>query len=487
MPKTIFHSTEKSNFILNMTEKQYAKLASIGLIGSCVIVSLFTLIPEIFTTSTYTFSAAGLAVCGVYCMIMTIIALIKKYLKGSTLFAVCAFAFMLLWGVLSVFRSTDMYVGLYGFPERCEGLLALIFYWCIFTAAASIKKKKAAEAVFNGLILAGMVNSTVALIQIFTGGLSHYEMASLEIRTNSASGLAQSPLFLAMLLTLSLTAALTCAVTTKVGRFRNICLIASAVFGFVMMMTYSFIGICGLAFSVIAAAVCVLVTKGAKKKILSVIPTIIGAAAAVIIVNAGLIGNISSYRLYDGRELWWADSYMRIGSSGDFNYKVNDIDDTLDVYLNMNSKTMDIISDNKLTGTGPDQLAFPQIYTIGPSVDDDPAIVDIIQYNTGIFDRVYNEYLYTAATRGIPSLIALIAIVLTMLVSGFKAMKKGRGAVGTTLFLLVLGSALLFLIGCGNITFSPVFWAVAGLACALPNIDEKEVTRVEKKPVAEKK
>ncbi len=471
-----------------MTEKQYAKLASIGLIGSCVIVSLFTLIPEIFTTSTYTFSAAGLAVCGVYCMIMTIIALIKKYIKGSTLLPVCAFSFTLLWGAVSVFRSADMYVGLYGFPERCEGLLAIIFYWCIFVAAASIKKKKAAEALFNGLILAGMVNSTVALIQIFTGKLSHYRMVSLHIETYSASGLSQSPLFLAMLLTLSLTAALICAVTTKVGRFRNISLIASAIFGFVMMMTYSFIGICGIAFSVIAAALSVFITKQPKKKILSIIPTAVGAAAAVIIVSAGLIGNISSYRLYDGRELWWADSYMRITASGDFNYDVNDIDDTLDLYLNMNSKTMDIISDNKLTGTGPDQLAFPQVYTAGPSEElEDPAVVDIIKYNKGVFDRVYNEYLYTAATRGIPSLIALLLVIVPMLFVSFGAMKKRRGAVGTTLFFLALGGSLLFLIGCGNITYSPVFWAVAGIACALPHIDENEVTRIEKEPKAAKK
>ena len=486
MPRTIFNSTEKSNFILNMTEQQYAKLASIGLIGSCLLVALFTFIPELLTTSTFTISAGGLAVAGVYCMVMTIIAFIKKYISGSVVFPVCAFAFMLVWGIISVLNSTDKYIGFYGFPERCEGLLAIIFYWCIFTAAASIKKKKAVEAVFNGLICAGLLNSTVALIQIFTGELSHYKKIALDIQSFSASGLAQSPLFLAMLLTLSLTAALICAVSTKVKKFRNICLVSSLLFGFVMMMTYSFIGICGIAFSVISTVLCVFILKESKKKILSVIPVLLGSAAAFIIVSAGCIGNISEYRLYDGRELWWADSYMRITASGDFNYKINDIDDTLDVYLDMNDKTMDIISKNKLTGTGPEQLAYPQLYTIGPA-DPNADATEIIKYNQGVFDKVYNEYLYTAATRGIPSLIALLAVIIPMLFISFTKMKKSHGAVSTTLFFLVLGGSLLFLIGCSSINFSPVFWALAGLACALPQIDENEITRTENKPNTAKK
>jgi O-antigen ligase len=79
---------------------------------------------------------------------------------------------------------------------------------------------------------------------------------------------------------------------------------------------------------------------------------------------------------------------------------------------------------------------------------------------------VYNEYIYTAATRGIPSLLALLAVILPALCISFKAMKKKRTAESTALFILTLSGALLFLIGCSSLPFSPVYWAIAGLACA---------------------
>ena len=472
MPRTIFNSSEKSNFILNMTEKQYSKFASIGLILSCFLISLFTFIPEIFKTTTYSIVSAGLAICGVYCMIMTIISISKRYINGSSVFPVCAFAFMFLWGIVSLLCSFDVYTSLYGFPQRGEGMLAIMFYLCIFITGATVKRKKAADALMNALIGAGLLNSAVSLIQIFTGKLSHYVNITLETDTFSASGLAQSPLFLAMLLSLSLTAALITAVTTKSSKFRILCIVSSLFFGFVMMMTYSFIGICGIAFAVIAAVISLFMTKSPKKMLAALLPTVAGAAAAVIIVNAGLIGNISSYKLYDGRELWWADSYMRIGASGDFNYQISDIDDTLDLYLTMNSKTLDIIAKDPLSGTGPDQLAFPQIYTTGDYTDD-VSLIDLIPINKGIFDRVYNEYLYTAATRGIPSAIALVIVLLSALIKGFKSMKKNKEPLNITIFFLVLCGSLLFLIGCSNITFSPIFWAIAGIAFAALDSDEK--------------
>ena len=47
MAKELFNSSEKSNFILNMTEEQYAKLASAGMYAACFAVPLFTILPEV--------------------------------------------------------------------------------------------------------------------------------------------------------------------------------------------------------------------------------------------------------------------------------------------------------------------------------------------------------------------------------------------------------------------------------------------------------
>ena len=57
MAKTLLNSSEKSNFILNMTEETYSKLASIGLFAACFAVPLFTILPEV--DSAHTYSAAS--------------------------------------------------------------------------------------------------------------------------------------------------------------------------------------------------------------------------------------------------------------------------------------------------------------------------------------------------------------------------------------------------------------------------------------------
>ena len=489
MAKEIFHTSEKSNFILNLTEEKYAKLASFGMLTALFTTSLATAIPVIVHDSLHELSAAGLAVSGVICMILALIALIKKYVSGKLVFPVCAFAAMLLWGVVSLVNSYDMGISFYGYNGRGEGLLALIFYLCFFITAASIRRDKAIKTIIYGLAGLGLLNSAFGLIQIFTGKISNYRMVSIEIQPNAASGLSQSPLFLAMVLTLVITSSLIAAVSVK-GKGRKVFFIVTAcICSFTMMFTYSFIGICGAVFAVIAAIVAVIKLKASKAWLASVLAVIVPAAAAIGLVQAGLIGNISSYHLYDGRILWFADSYYRISASGEPDPKLVDLDDTYDVYYTLNRKTMNIISAHSLTGTGPEQLVYPQLYTFGESgADENSPIADIVMANKGTFDKVYNEYLYTAATRGIPSLIALIAVLVPVLFIGAKRAKKGTWA-QRCMFVLTLGGVLIFFIGCSNTAFSPIFWTIAG--CSIAQLaaptKEKEAVPAGEAPKAEEK
>ncbi|MBR1823472.1 MAG: O-antigen ligase family protein [Ruminococcus sp.] len=465
MARTLFNSSEKSNFILNMTEEQYSKLASYGLIGACLLVPLFTIIPECFSTATYTFSSGGLVIAGVYCMIMAMIALIKKYVNGGTVLPVCAFAAMLVWSVISMLDSYDIAVGMYGYPQRGEGVMAILFYCAIFVSAASIKTENSVDTLLKGIIAAGLLNSVWALIQVFTGKLTHYRFISLDIDANAASGLAQSPLFLAMLLTLSLTAALIFAVKSEGKKARIISLVSAALFGFVMIMTYTVIAVCGMVLAAVLTIAVVFIIKAPKSRLLTLLAPAAAAVLAVVIVNAGAVGGISSYKFYDARELWWADSYMRAGSAGDFNSDIVNIDDNVDVYLYLDRKGLDLASRFPLTGTGPDQLVYPQLYTWG-TLNENAEMPDVIVQNRGTFDRVYNEYIYTAATRGYPSLITLLAVILPALFISFKAMKKRRNAETAAVFILTLCGALMFLISCGSLAYSPIYWSAAGLACA---------------------
>ena len=461
MSKQLFNTTEKSNFILNMTEEKYSQLASYGLSLACFTTAIFAVIPEFVDKLSYSIVSGGLAVSGVICMILALIAVMKKYIDIKKLFPVCSFGAMILWGIVSLINSYSVSTSFYGFSGRGEGLLAIIFYFCFFITAMSVKREKAVKSIINSVIASGLLHSLVALIQVFTGKLSHYRFISLDIKANAASGLAQSPVFLAMVLSLSLTASLIMSVTTDKKRIFYI--VSSCIFSFVMMFTYSLVGITGIIISIILSATAVFISKSPKIRLVSLLSSVIPAVVSVIIVNAGLIGEISSYKLYDGYSLWWADSYMRLSSSGDYNSEKVDISDTAEVYGYLNSTSLDIIKKYALTGTGPDQLVYPQLYTNGGLDMETTDMSTIIFLNRGTFDRVYNEYLYTAATRGIPSLIALVLILGSVLVNGFRKVKKSRSDINICTFMMFICGILIFFIGCSNITFSPIFWTVSGL------------------------
>lgn len=456
MAKTIFNSSEKSNFILNMTEEKYSSIASKALAVMCFAVSVFTIPAECIKSVGFPIISGGLAIAGVICLILSLIAVMKKYVSKNMLFPVCAFGAMLLWGIISLVNSYDTTVSFYGFDGRGEGLLAIIFYFGFFLTGLTIKTEKALSTLLGGIIAVGALNSVWGILQIFVPAMpTSYDYVIVSGELNAASGLSQSPVFLAMLLTLSLTAALLGFITGTNKTKKIICIICACLFSFTMMCTYTLMGVVGIALAVISAVIAVIITKAPKIRLISLTGVLIPAALAVVLVNVGAIGDTKSYKLHDG-PIMWTDSYDRLSASGLFNPDALDITDTSDVYYYMNEKTIGIIEDYPLVGTGPDQLVYPQLY-ISAKIED----------NIGTFDKVYNEYLYTAATRGVPSLIALIAVLASLIFIAVKKLRESKSnPTAITLFFLLASGVIIFLIGCSNIVFSPIFWAVAGASCA---------------------
>ena len=446
-----------------MTEEKYSQLATYGLSLTCFTTAVFAVIPEFADRLSYSIVSGGLAISGVICMILALIGIIKKYIDFKNP-SVWGFGFMIIWGIVSLINSYSVSVSFYGFSGRGEGLLAIIFYAGFFITAMSVKREKAIEIVINSVIASGMLHSAVGLVQIFTGKLSHYQYATLTTKINASSGLAQSPVFLAMVLSLSLTASLVTAVLTGNRKRRIFSIVSACLSSFVMMFTYSLMGIAGIIIAVLlSTGAGILKRKTPPIRFTALLSGILPAIIVVIIVNAGIIGNISSYRLYDGNTLWWADSYMRLSASGNCERNNLDLSDTSEVYKYLNNKTVDIIKKYPLTGTGEDQLVYPQLYTNGGLDPDTADISDIIALNMNTFDKVYNEYLYTAGTRGIPSLTALVVILCSVLTSGLRKIKKNPSENTVCTFMMSVCGIIIFFIGCSNITFSPVFWTVSGL------------------------
>jgi len=454
MAKTIFNTSEKSNFILNLTEEKYSGMASISLILPFILISL-SVIPCEFNIDniSYPIISGALSVCGVICMIMSIIAFIKGYVKKEKLIPVLSFGAMILWGIVSLADSYDRNVSFYGFNGRGEGLLAIVFYFCFLVTASAISADRFRMRIFDALIVCGIINSLWALPQIFIDSMpSKYDYISSSGDIHACSGLSQSPLFLAMVLSYALIASVAGGMLFEGKKRKIIYTVSSLLFGFVMMFTYSLISIAGISLSVIIAVITVFIKKSSKINLLRPVGVILSALCAVLLVSSGAVCENSDYSLHDG-SLMWFDSFNRLGASGNYSHETIDIEDTFDVYSYMNSRTLDIIKKYPLTGTGEENLVYPQIYSS----------YNIIE-NTGTFDKNYNEYLYVTATRGIPSLVFFLGVLISILYIGFRRLKSDKNNIYFYLSMCItLCGTVIFFIGAGNINFSPLFWIFAGL------------------------
>ncbi|NLT09379.1 MAG: hypothetical protein GXY08_07740 [Ruminococcus sp.] len=465
--KTLFNTSENSNFILNMTEETYSKLASWGLFAACLTVPLFTIFPEINDRHSYNLSTIGLTISGVYCLIMALIAIVKKYVKKSTLLPVLAFSFLIGWSVISLMDSYDRNIGLKGYPQRGEGLLSTMYYFGFFVTGLSLKRDKALKTVICGILASGWLNSLFAMIQIIHPDHepSHYRFISVFFMF-AASGLAHSPMFLGILLALCLTAALTIAVTCSSNKIRIFCIISSALFAFVSMFTFNSLAVMGLIFAGFACLAALIIKKAPAVRALIVIVPAAAVFASYMTINHTTL-SFHDYGFKDAAILWSGDGYQRIGASGLYDSRVVDIENNDEVYSHITKKTVDILKKYPATGTGPEQLVYPQIYTVrtvlGLKLDN---MDDIIMMNLGVFDKCYNEYLYIGATRGVPSMIALIVLVLSAVIAGFVVMKKRRTPESICLFFVALGGGLAFIICCSSIAYAPIVWLALGAACA---------------------
>lgn len=479
MAKELFKTSEKSNFILNLTEEKYSSITSKSLAAMFMLIPAFAA-PIQFTDKVgHSFTTAGILIAGVAAMIFAMIGLIKKYIGRNMLVPVIAFSAMIGFGAISLFDCYNRQIGFYGSDGRGEGLLAIIFYFCFFICGLTLKTEKSVMTLLWGIIGSGVLNSIFGILQTFgvtqavKGVADPYAYPTVYEKACVASGLSGSPIFLAMLLTLSLTAALIVFITSGNKKLRIAAIICSALFSFTMILTHTVMGIVGLAVGIAGAFAALIITKAPKIRIAGLLSAVIPPVIAVVIIMAGAVGDIKSYKLYDGR-LMWKDSYFRLSASGIHDPKNADfnVDSFGSVYSYMTGETFDIIKKYPLTGTGPDQLVYPQMHK-SYNVEENP--------NT--FDRNYNEYLYVAATRGLPSLACLLVILAFLIGSSASIVNRNRRMTASVypLVLMICG-VILFFIGNSSSVFTPVFWAVSGASCArLAEVSKKTASKKHEK------
>lgn len=472
MAKTIFNTTEKSNFILNMKISEYHGFNQKILLGFLILMPLFCLPLEFFKVASI--PGIAFAIVGVFAMVFAFIGFMKKATHRSLYLPAGLFGGMAIFGIVSVIRSYDYTTALTGADGRNEGLLSVIFYGCIFLIAAQLGTEENHRKLFKGILCMGLAECGWGILQALPLGLpSYYQNLDpmLLFRLFLPSGLTGSPIFLAILLVMLLFPAMLGAALEQNKRDRIFFLICAAVFSLTAVKTQCILGIWGTAAAILSAGIVSLCKKGGKRSIICLLTALAAFGLGLIwsFFSPAINGTYSrstgetveisnQLALYDGGILW-KDSAYRLGSSGYYieNGSENpngsfSISNTAESYAYTWKVTAGIIGRFPLEGTGPDCLVYPQLYQSLA-----------ISQNPNVFDRCYNYYLHLAATLGIPATLCFVSVLAAVLKRGAGICKRSGSWLYTGLFGAVILYAVMMLIGTSSVTVTPIFWMLAGI------------------------
>ncbi len=471
MPKTIFGTTEKSNFILNMKTETYHKW-NLWILLSFLILMPVMSVPLEFAR-VYSLPVIALALTGVMAIVFSFIGYMKSATPRSLLLPTVLVCALAAWNIVSMYDAFVLNVATFGADGRGEGALSALFYGAFFLLGAQLGTDDNRRRLLRGMLWMGLAECAWALLQMLPIGFpSYYQNLEpmLLFRVFLPSGLTGSPIFLAILLVMLAFPAVLGAMGSTERRERVLCLVSTGVFLFTAARTQCLIGIAGGILVLLGALVWGLAQKQGKRMALPVgiaagafvLGLVLAAAAPAINATYSRYGGTDTsvsagMTLYDGGIMWKDGSY-RLAASGyysDYDSNPNGyakVDDIAGSYLYRDRVTAGIVKKYPLLGTGPDNLVYAQLYQ---SLK--------IGSNLNVFDRAYNQYLQVAATTGIPALLLYLAVMGIAAVRGIRGAGKGWLEAG------IAGAVVLYLLamltGASSITVAPLFWALAG-CCA---------------------
>lgn len=468
MPKTIFGTTEKSNFILNMNKSTVRKWVT-GLLCACVIVPLIGGIVITAVPGTSALLGAFLYATGFSCILFYIVLLLRKdisikdYPCAYFVFALAALAFASYYRVvLSGGGQEEVNTALLGENGRYEGLLALFAYFGIFLLASAVLRRSSVKVIFDILVGAGIVQGIVAVLQHIPGDFpSDFRKlpALLLLKdVHLSSGLSDSPIFYGSFLTLVTAVAAAGAMYEK-NIVRAKIYGVSAVFFFLTgLFTSSVVPLIGIGTAYIALiAIEFTAGKGGNR---SESGTVFkeGALksprkrlAALLIGTAAVLGLVLAFQgiwLRD-KAIAYTDSFYRLyitTGPSPVNY------DSL--WKIGAERSFIMIKDHPILGVGPDLMARYQITSAELAADS--------------IDRSYNEYLYIAATRGIPALAAYLALLAASFARLFRDMREFASDrekwFRPALLAAVTAYSVQAFFSASAVTVAPFFWLLLGIS-----------------------
>ncbi len=548
MAKTIFGTSEKSNFILNMDLDKYRHAC-----GKLMLILLWAVgISQGINQLTYSANSsladmveAGgggmvfallmimlrtvaiiFSVAGVFAIITVVIGLMRKQVTKSAAVPYILLAAMLGWAAVSLFHSYDYKTSFFGQDGRDEGWLALLIYAALFYLGTMLRRKGDREYFLRGILNFGIVQGVWGFFQALPiidyiapeKGLSAYRnidpLSYWNVRL--PAGLTDSPITYAMLLAMLAAIAIPAAFRAEEKSTRIRAVICGGLAVLMSFRTQTVAGLiagCGailltvilfavmhrqaqgkafvLPLTVAAAAVCAVGWSYAApginhmyyhpdKAVTEEPEAGLSFSAREDIENDIILPNGFQIRdrkggmhpaLYDGG-IVWDDGGYRLSTAGA--YAEQQLDgfsayDAADVLRYCREQGFRAIKIDPLLGVGPDNFYFTQLRT---SMN--------ITANANAVDRPYNDLIYIAATRGVPSLLMHLALLILCLVLAWKQRKVLKSwtlpAAGGAVLLYTAAS----MTGISVLTVAPMFWCLLGMLAAEPIAEPVKAAKQEK-------
>ncbi|MBQ6633297.1 MAG: O-antigen ligase family protein [Ruminococcus sp.] len=492
--KHLFGSTEKSDFILNMTTESAQKMSGVYAI-ICIVLLCAMAIPYYFTQNIeygveesvnrtlylnekfIFFISTAVLLTGFVAFIIFLISCMKKQVLIERNKALVLPVLILAATLVSCLLSSETFVAFYGYLDRSEGMLTTIGYWGLFSVGLSVTNADRRLNVSDTFVGFGMFQSLVGVLQAIPAtakivpnyfkevfysfsndkaGLIFDDRQNLYVtREYIPTGFVCSPHALAAVLTITLAFAMFGVIFAE-GRKRMIfCGVGAVLMSAALIMTCTLTGIIGFGAVMLITLVIALIKAGkdkAKKPV--------AVCLAMMVISGGIFGALAGtgkFRLLDER-LIYHDSFYRLSIS---DVDKNEYGEWIYSYLWDNG--MYVAEQKPLFGVGPDNWS------------------EMIQ-NYGLdTDRSYNEYIDIFMTRGIFTLALTVLFLIVTLIKGFRTLAAFMRGEGKYWDAAVVAALLAYIIqaffNISSVTSTPYFFLTLGL-CWAPEaqgkIKEKE-------------
>ncbi|MDE6596161.1 MAG: O-antigen ligase family protein [Oscillospiraceae bacterium] len=415
---------------------------------------------------------------GFSCLLFYIAMLMRKdiaFKDNPSVFLVIAMAALTFASYYSVIlrgvSQDGINTALLGEQGRYEGLLSIFAYFGIFLLAASAMRYNTVQWILDLIVGTGIVSAFVAVMQHIPWGFpSKFRLlpAILLLKNvHLSSGLSENPIIYGSFLTIVSGAALSGALYSKNITRARIYGGSAVLFFLTGLFTSSLVPVIGTGTTLLITIIIELANKGGTVFEEGLLKSSRKRLVAIVAAYAVVFGLVFAFQglYFRDKPIAFTDSYNNL-----FITDGASLTNKGTLWELGAKRSFALIKEHPLLGVGPDRMARYQRARDDLNID-------------GI-DKSYNEYLFIAATRGIPSLLVYIALLAATIARLFKGMKEFSADrekwFRPALLTAVLGYAVQAFFSASAVTSAPYFWLLAGLAWANFG-DEKKVSRGSKK------